>query len=135
MALNDPLDFAQEEDGAPNYQTCGEIAFEVYSQGGAEAVREVFSQCPELTQETCEAAALELEKAGKPSIAAVVRDIAAGCPSEIDLNNPYPPGGLNWHLWRLSWTKKRRLQSGEIERDLRRQADAKPTKARIDGHK
>jgi hypothetical protein len=105
------------EPGEPRYASLDEVVFEVHAEHGPEVLREALALV-ELGREDLQDCAAALEAAGKPSIAAIVREIAAEAPSGIDLDNPYEEGSTNWRYWRASWLRKRREASGEIERSL-----------------
>jgi hypothetical protein len=108
------------EPGEPRYNSLDEVMFEIHVEHGPAVLREVLGML-ELGREDLEDCAAKLEIAGKPSIAAIVLEVATEAPSGIDLDDPYEPGSVNSYAWRRSWTVKRWVDSGGMERSLRAQ--------------
>lgn len=93
----------------------------IHHKLGEEGLRELLTMMAKdnTTAEFLQDAAAELEQAGLAKPAAIVAEIAAKSPSELDLN-PYETGSLNWQSWRQSRIMRRRIETGELEADLRR---------------
>ena len=106
------------EPGEPHYASLDEVLHEVHAEHGPEVLREALALV-EFGREDLEECAAALEAAGKPSIAAIVLEIAAEAPSGIEFC-PYDPDSTNGRYWRWSWLRKRREATGEIEEALRR---------------
>jgi hypothetical protein len=114
-------DLPDYEPGEPRYNSLDEVMFEIHAEHGPAVLREVLGML-EIGREDLEDCAAALEVAGKPSIAAIVREIAAKAPSGIDLDNPYDESdSTNWRYWRQSWARNRWVRSGEMEKSLRAQ--------------
>jgi hypothetical protein len=130
--MEHPVDpnLPEYEPGEPHYASLDEVLHEIHAEHGPEALREVLLMV-EIGREDLEDCAAALEAAGKPSIAAIVREIAAEARSGIDVDDPYEPGSLNSRFWRHSWRRKRWVASGEMEKSLRqRQASRQASQAR-----
>jgi hypothetical protein len=128
---NRPLDpeLPGYEPGEPRYASLDEVVFEVHAEHGPEVLREALLVV-ELGREDLQDCAAALEAAGKPSIAAIVREIAAEARSGLDLYDPYEEGSINSRFWRHSWLRKRWVASGEMEKSLRqRQARREASQA------
>jgi hypothetical protein len=126
---NRPVDpeLAGYEPGEPHYASLDEVVFEVHAEHGPEVLREALFMV-EIGREEIEDCAAALEAAGKPSIAAIVREIAASAPSGIDLDNPYDPDSVNGRYWRHSSLRNRWVASGEMEKSLRQRQASKTRK-------
>ena len=110
-------DLPEYEPGEPRYNSLDEVMFEIYAEHGPAVLREALGML-EIGREDLEDCAAALEAAGKPSIAAIVLEIAAAAPSGLILDDPYEEGSINSRAWRRSWLIKRRQASGAIERSL-----------------
>jgi hypothetical protein len=102
-------DLPDDEPGSPRFNSLDEVIHEVYATEGAEVLREALSMLEVGREDLEDGAAVALEAAGKPSIAAVVREVAVTKPSGVDLNNPYEEGSLDWHVRRQIWFRRRRM--------------------------
>src|SRR5262249_14479128 len=69
-------------------------------------------------REHLENAAEQLEARGLDHVAAILRDLAEDAISGLDL----PPSHWsdNAEIWRTKWLLRRKVESGELERELRR---------------
>jgi hypothetical protein len=114
MPANNP---ETDDDEFAALKTLDAIAAYLHQRHGEQALRQVLAM-GEHSSEFLTDAALELEVRGLDHVAAVLRDVALTCPSEIDAN-PYEPGSLNWHYRHNSWLRRRRIQTGEVEAHLR----------------
>jgi hypothetical protein len=117
-----------------------QLAAFLFQKYGEAMLREVFKADGTFAREGLEDAAEELETRGLDQVAAVMRDIAAQCPSGFDIDNPFEDdrasGGHNWLEWRRMWLFKRRERTGELRKVLlrhraqkQRQTQAKQAKA------
>src|ERR1700719_4097919 len=86
------------EPGEPRYGSLDEVVFEIHAEHGPAVLREALGML-EIGREDLEDCAAALEAAGKPSIAAVVREIASEAPSGIDLYDSYEVGSINSRAW------------------------------------
>jgi hypothetical protein len=98
----------------------------IYRKEGEEGLQQLLAMFDDLTFETLQDAASELQAAGLSKPAAVLAELAAETPSELDSGNPYEEADrLNWSSWRNSWLRRREMRSGKIEASLRAQKSLK----------
>lgn len=125
-----------------------ELAAFLFVTHGEAMLRMVFKTDGSFARESIEDIANELEGRKLLEPAKVMRDIAAQCPSGLDLNNPFIEGETyigadgterpnhNWSEWRRYWLMHRRERTGELRKVLlqhraqkQRQTQAQQAKA------
>jgi hypothetical protein len=119
---DEPNPFAAFEEAGPIF---GFVHHQHGEQGLRQLLAHVVTADPKTTREFLEGAASELREAGLAKPAEIVLEAAAKTPSEFIIGNPYPEGSLNWSEWRKNWLRKRRQQSPEFDRQLRRRHSRK----------
>jgi hypothetical protein len=108
--------------------TLAEIFGFIYRKEGESGLLELLAMFNDLTFETLQDAASELQAAGLSKPAAILTELAATTPSELDSGNPYAESDrINWASWRNSWFQRRKMRAGGIEAGLRaREARKQP---------
>jgi hypothetical protein len=112
-----------------------EICGFIHRKEGENGLRELLAMFNDFTCEFLAEAASELTAAGLSKPATILTALAATTPSELDSGNPYDEDDrLNWSEWRRSWLNRRRVLTGEIERNLRAQRLRKQQQAKHASH-
>ena len=119
---NSPLDEDSGEFAC--FDTLDSLAAYCHHKYGEAFVRQAFKPDPNPgpaypgggPREQYEKAADKLEQRGLDHVALILRDLAQQALSGIDL----PPSYCSAENWRSKWLLQRKIDSGEMERELRR---------------
>src|SRR5262249_23060732 len=127
------------------FTTLDALAAYVHHKYGEDCLRQLFAPDPDPEpnhagigpREHLENAAEQLDKRGLGHVAAILHDLAQDAISGIDL----PPdhyvncGERGIENWRSKWIQRRKLESGELERELRRDHARKLRQSKTNGQK